>query len=106
MPKTIELEIAETSSNSLNEEPSRFNTIHKTFENTDLLKKYLIDRYGKMPNGRNKIYRDLKEGGSIVVGFIHSFWNNDCSHNSRKWFQSDWIEFYEQHTEINYFKLS
>jgi hypothetical protein len=106
MPKTIELEIAETCRNSLNEEPARFNTIHETFETTDLLKKYLIHRYGKMPKGRKKIYRDCKDAQPIEVGCLHSFWNkDDWSHNSRKWYQTDWIEFYEQHTEINYFKL-
>jgi len=103
--QTFELEIAETGRDSLHEDATRFNTIHESFKTVYQLKEYLIKRYGKMPKGRKKIYRDRKDAPSIVVGFLHSFWNKDYSHNSRKWYQTDWIEFYIQQTEISYFKL-
>jgi len=44
-----------------------------------------------MPRGTNKIYIDLEKGEAEEIGFIHSFWNKDCSHDSKSWFQTDWI---------------
>ena len=102
--KTIELNITETGRNSLKDQPSIFNEFHKSFINIDDLKKFLIDQYGKIPGKKNKIYID-QNNESICVGFLHSFWNQDCSHNSKKWFQTDWIEYFEQNTKRNYFKL-
>jgi hypothetical protein len=41
----------------------------------------------------------------VAFGFLHSFWNDDCSHDSKKWYQTDWITFWEQETQRNYIKL-
>lgn len=106
--KTLELRINETGRNSIcqSEPPECFNNIKESFETIEQLKEYLIERYGKMPQGRKKIYRDTldKDGKFVpaIVGFLHSFWNQDCSHNSKKWFQTDWIEIYEQETTRTY----
>lgn len=103
--RTIELIISETGRGSLKDEPSLFNKICECFETKEELKQYLIDRYGKMPNGKHKVYVDKKSGGAEQVGFLHSFWNKDWSHNTPSWYQTDWIEFFEQDTNRKYFKL-
>lgn len=89
----IRIEITETGRNSLKENASTFNREEKILNGVEDVKAYLIDRYGKMPKGKNKIYRDKKDGTTLEVGFLYSYWNDDCSHNSKKWYQTDWISF-------------
>jgi hypothetical protein len=43
-----------------------------------------------LPKGKNKIYKEINNV-SIETGFTHSFWNKDWSHNTKSWFQTDWI---------------
>jgi hypothetical protein len=108
--KTIELRIAETDRMNLKEETSCFNHIRESFQTLEELKTYLIERYGKIPQGRKKIFRDilaqdnniLGQSNHMVIGFLHSFWNADISHNSKNWYQTDWIEFWEQETTRTY----
>ena len=103
--KTIELRIIETGRMSLKDQPSRFNDIEKSFETVEQLKDYLTDMYGKIPHGRIKMYKDKKDGSTVICGFIHSFWNQDISHMTPRWYQTDWIEFFEQETTKTYFTL-
>ena len=98
--KTFELEITETGRGSLKEEPSTFNRITESFLSLNELKEYLIERYGKMPNGKKKVYTG-PSGASKVIGFLHSFWNQDISHMSAKWYQTDWIVFSTNSREYN-----
>lgn len=98
---TIELKISETTKEGC------FNVERTSFADKEGLKKYLVNRYGKMPGGRKKIYQDSAKG-AIQVGFTHSFWNADISHwakDSKKWFQTDWIVFWEETIQIKHFKL-
>ena len=85
------LRIAETARSSLKEEPSLFNVITKKFNKKDRVRDYLKERYGRMPSMKNKIYVDDEEGHQTEVGFTYSFWNTDFTHNSKSWFQTDWI---------------
>ena len=80
--------------------------ICETFEENSEFIQYLINRYGKLPHGKNKIYMDDKDGNSIEVGFIHSLWNKDWSHNTKPWFQQDWIEFWKEDNSRTYFELN
>ena len=89
----IRIEITETGRNSLKENASTFNHEEKILNSVEDVKAYLIERYGKIPNGKNKIYRHKKDGSVVEVGFLHSYWNDDCSHNAKKWYQTDWISF-------------
>lgn len=91
MKQYFELCIDETGRNTPKEEAHRFNTIIEHFDDLEKVKEYLIDRYDKIPNGRKKVFVDTKDGETKIVGFLHSFWNQDYSHNSKKWFQTDWI---------------
>jgi len=104
----ISLVITETGRNNLNERPQMFNEIKVTFMNENELREYLIDRYGKIPTGRNKIYRDRvndKNGKQIPNGFTHSFWNKDWSHNTPSYYQTDWIEFCKIKEQREYFNI-
>ena len=85
------LEIIETGRNTLKADARCFGTITKKFETKEEAREYLKERYGRMPSKRNKIYVDDKEGNQIEVGFTYSYWNKDCSHDTKSWYQTDWI---------------
>ena len=92
--------INETSRNSLKEKPCFFNETVKYFENKHDMYNFLIDRYGIFPKGKHKIYIDDLNGKPKEVGFLHSYWNRDCFHDSKAWYQTDWVEVCEM-TEKN-----
>lgn len=93
MKTYYELKITETARNCPNAESSQFNIIREQFGTKEQIKGFLTERYGKIPNGKNKIYiDDLRE--SKIIGFLYSFWNKDWSHASKSWFQTDWVECY------------
>jgi len=85
----FKLVISETGSNTVKDEKRLFNEIVERFENLEEVKEFLVNRYGRMPGGRNKVYIDTKSG-TKQAGFTHSFWNKDYSHNDT-WHQTDWI---------------
>jgi hypothetical protein len=89
------LVIDETARDCLNDTPHMFHQVVEKFGSIEEVKQHLVERYGKMPKGRSIVFIDTKEGGSEVVGFTHSYWNKDVSHNSKSWFQTDWIEVME-----------
>ena len=68
-----------------------FNRDVITVKTLEEVKTKLIERYGKLPNRKRKIYVDDDNGNAKEVGFLYSFWNKDWSHNSKSWFQTDWI---------------
>ena len=93
-PKTpistyIKVEIDETARNRTDEDPIRVYTLKEEFRNIEEVKEFMIDRYGRVPGGRRKVYRDTP-AGAIVVGFLHTFWNRDTP-RSKAWLQTDWI---------------
>lgn len=86
----IEIEITETGRHCLKEEAYILGKITEIFHDTEGLKEYLIDRYGKIPNGRKKIYHDKQSGETTEVGFLHSYWQDDYDSDS-KWYKTDWV---------------
>jgi hypothetical protein len=90
------IKITETGRHNLKTAATFFN-IKETFSFVTLeeINAFLVNRYGKMPSKRNKVYVDDKDGNAKEIGFTHSYWNNDISHNSKKWYQTDWIEIVE-----------
>lgn len=87
----IKITIESVGRDSLRKTGNLFDVSHETVLDIKEAQKLLIERYGKMPGGRNKIYIDDKDGNAKVLGFTHSFWNNDISHNNKSWYQTDWI---------------
>jgi len=87
------LEIIETSKPSprSTDDFDTFNIISEKFEKLKEVKELLSDRYGTDKPTNNKIYIDNKKGEAQVVGFIRTFWNKDMSHNSKSWWQEDWV---------------
>ena len=69
-----------------------FDTITKKVKTLEEIKIYLINRYNRIPN--EYLYVDTDKGLK-KVGFTYSYWNKDISHNSKSWFQTDWIEILE-----------
>jgi len=67
------------------------NSFRERFDTIEEVERFLTERYGKLPKGRNKVYVEKKDGSTEEVGFIHSFWNRDVSHDGKPWFQTDWI---------------
>jgi len=72
-----------------------FNEMREVFMTIEEVKQFLKDHYGKMPGMRRNIYTDTVSGDTKVEGFLHSFWNKDWSHNTKSWFQTDWISINE-----------
>lgn len=91
--KHIKVRIDETGRNCLKDKPQIFNQKERLCSSTEEVKQFLIDHYGKIPNGRKKVYQDSKDEKTKVIGFLHSYWNRDVSHNSKPWYQTDWITF-------------
>ncbi len=98
MKNYFTLLINETSRNSLHDESTLFNVFEEDFDTLQELKSFLKDRYGKIPAGKKKIHADTDKGIK-EVGFLHSFWNKDVFHNSKAWYQTDWIEVFSQTSE-------
>lgn len=93
--KTIKITITKTACNSLKEinKSYTFNKITEYFETKEDAKKYLQERYGKKDFSKcRKVY----SGSDVEIGFVHSFWNKDYSHNSKSWYQTDWVCIVEQ----------
>jgi hypothetical protein len=88
--KFLEVKIVETARGSLREEPRTFNLEVKRLPDPAAVRQFLIDRYGRMPGKRNKIFHD-KGDQAETVGFLHSFWNRDISHGGPSWYQTDWV---------------
>ena len=87
----IKITIESTGRSHLKETPQLFEITHETVLDIKEAQEFLIEKYGKMPGGRNKVYVDDKDEKAKVLGFTHSFWNSDISHDSKPWYQTDWI---------------
>lgn len=66
-----------------------FNETIKNVKSLEEVKKYIINLYGKVPS--KYIYIDTVNGPQIV-GFTYSYWNRDISHDTKYWWQTDYIE--------------
>lgn len=97
--KYFELVIQHSAADRPGGESSIFDQTVERYAEKWAVLKGLEERYGRVPGGRNKIYVDDQDGNARAVGFLHSFWNSDISHNSKKWFQTDWITVYEVERE-------
>jgi len=83
-----ELTIDETTKNT------RFNTFKTEFKTMADIREFLIERYGRLPQMRGTVYKDIKNM-SVAIGFTYSYWNKDFSHNSKNWRQTDWITIFK-----------
>lgn len=87
----IKITIESTGRSSLRETGNLFDVSREAVLDIKEAQEFLIDWYGKLPGGKNKIYVDDKDGNAKVLGFTHSFWNDDISHSSKSWYQTDWV---------------
>lgn len=95
--KYFKIRITETGADKPGGDADIFNVDTKLVTSREDIRSYIVDRYGKDINTprRKKIYVDTKQGEQKQVGFLYSFWNKDWSHNSKSWYQTDWIEITE-----------
>ena len=96
--KYLKIIINETGCSCPNQshESNLFNQIVERKKSIEEVENYLAERYGKKISKSHRknrpIFIDKKDGSTEQVGFLYSFWNKDWSHNSKNWFQTDWIE--------------
>lgn len=77
------------------EEDRMFDKTIETFESLDELTDYIEQRYGKNlleKKPDRKIFINTDSETVVPIGRLYSFWNKDISHNSKSWWQTDWIE--------------
>lgn len=88
--KFYEVEITKTGKpfGRTEEDYSTFDREVKRFKTTEEVKAFLKESYGTCK--RVKMYQDTKEG-SEHTGYIYCFKNKDWSHDSKGWFQQDWV---------------
>lgn len=67
-----------------------FNRKESACSTLDEVKTELEDKYGKCK--KVFIYQDDEKGNAIKTGRIYCFKNSDVSHNSKPWYQQDWVE--------------
>jgi hypothetical protein len=92
--KYYQIWISETIRTGPNKEPELFKKFKVVLEGIEEIRKYLITRYGYLPRGVNKVFRDREDGTSEVVGFLHSYWIKPYN-DIRNYRQTDWIEITE-----------
>ncbi len=86
--------ITETGRNKLTYGPKPdeiFNEFSEEFMTLESVKEFIIIRYGKLPGMERKMYTDDVNGERMEIGFLHSYWNKDISHDSKSWYQTDWV---------------
>lgn len=74
---------------------STFDRQEKRFKTLDKVKAYLKETYGNCK--RVKMYQDTDKG-SEAIGWIYCFKNKDYSHDSKPWYQQDWIDVEEMNS--------
>ncbi len=77
---------------------STFNTSHEDFMSMAQARTFLKEKYGKCK--RSKMYIDSKNGESVHVGYIYGFINRDISHDTKPWYQQDWVSIYEVSRQV------
>ena|SRR5258708_35617139 len=67
-----------------------FDVQKKQFASLPEVSKYLAETYGDCK--RQTMFIDTKQGIAKQAGWVYCFKNNDISHNSKPWYQQDWVE--------------
>ena len=75
------------------EDYTTFDDSEKTFFTIKEVKEHLSVTYSKCK--RVKMFVDTKDGKTKHTGYIYCFKNNDISHDSKMWYQQDWVSINE-----------
>jgi len=73
---------------------SIFNQYQESFKTLQEAKDYLKEKY--QGHKKQKMFCDDKEGNAKQIGWIYSFKNSDISHDSKPWYQQDWVSITER----------
>lgn len=91
MSTHIKLEINTIERNAPGGEPYRGQDITETFDTDDDLREYIIDRYGRVPRGHNKVYVDQPDGSVLEIGIVHTYWAAPEYSGDNSVYRTDWI---------------
>lgn len=61
----------------------------KRFKTKEEVKAFLQERYNKVK--KVPMYQDTANGETIKTGVIYCYKNKDWSHDSKPWYQQDWV---------------
>lgn len=75
---------------SKQEDYQTFDDETKDFETLEQVKSFLQENYGKVK--KVKMYVETKDRNGEHIGWIYCFVNSDVSHNTKRWYQQDWVE--------------
>lgn len=98
----LEIRITKTGRSSMKEKSEIFDTESHQFNTIEEIEKYLKEEY---PNLKGKYINKSINNKSIKIGKKYSFWNQDISHMSPKFYQEDFVEILkieENWIEINF----
>lgn len=87
----IEISITQTAKSNPRDDYGAYNDERHIVKDMAEAKAWLKERYGNCK--RSYIYQDTKSGETKRVGYIYHFRNSDISHNSKSWYQQDWVTF-------------
>ena len=94
MAWTYEMVVTQTGKSHMRDRYQIFHEGVEYFQTKREVRNALRERYktrfGRPMRG-SPMYRDI-EGKPKRVGRIYGYWNKDISHNSKPWFQQDWVE--------------
>lgn len=94
--KYFKIKINETVKDPSTKEVHSINQFSEAVGTIEDVEEYLVDRYGHLPGGVNKIFRDRENGKADVVGFTHSWVMGSLnSYYSTTYRQTDWVEITE-----------
>ena len=92
MNKYYKLNIVKTGKDINNKKDNvytMFDDENLEFETLEDVKNELKERYGNCK--RIYCYMDDKEGNPKKIGYIYCFKNKDISHDSKWWYEQDWV---------------
>jgi hypothetical protein len=96
-PTEIQVTVTQVGASAPGREQSVFNEKRETFPTMEDALAWLEDCFGikrpKRIHYRNSVFVDSSDGGVRRIGFLVSRWNSDCSHNSKAWWETNWVSF-------------
>lgn len=100
----IKVKLSQVGSAAPGKPGSIYNQQTREFPDMDAALLWLEQDYGitkpKRLQDSNSVFVDTP-AGTRRVGFTVSRWNSDVSHNSKKWWETNWVSF-EQFQNLNF----
>ena len=82
-----------------------FNRLTREFDTYEELNEWLYQTYeikDMLDKDYRGVYIDDENGKTKKICILYSYWNKYCSHNSKIWWQTDWIVAYKVEEKRTY----